>query len=44
MFQCMALGEAAGLAAAMCAESGGSPRGIDVQALRRKLAEGEAIV
>ena len=37
MFQCMALGEAAGTAAAMCAEAKARPRELDVPALRRQL-------
>ena len=36
MFQCMAMGEAAGLAAAMCAKSGTIPRALDVQELRKR--------
>jgi len=44
MFQCMAMGEAAGLAAAMCAKSGATPRAIDVQELRKRLRKQGAIV
>lgn len=44
MFQCMALGEAAGTAAAMCASDGSPPRTIDVPALRAKLSAASAIV
>lgn len=44
MFQCMALGEAAGLAAAMCASSGQRPRDVDVRALRQGLRAQGAIV
>jgi len=44
MFQCMAMGEAAGLAAALCAESGVTPRALDVQELRQRLVDQGAIV
>ncbi len=44
MFQCIALGEAAGTAAAMCAQHGTLPRGMDVQALRERLAGQGAMV
>ena len=44
MFQCMALGEAAGCAAAMCCEEGVGPREVDSSALRGKLREQGAIV
>lgn len=44
MFQCMAMGEAAGLAAAMCAKSGLTPRLLDVQELRKRLRDQGAIV
>ncbi len=36
--QCMVTGEAAGVAAAMCASDGGGPRTVDVAALRETLA------
>ena len=42
--QCMALGEAAGIAAAMCAKAGITPAQLDVHALRRTLTENGAIV
>lgn len=44
MFQCMALGEAAGVAAAVCAQDGGCPREVDVAALREMLTEAGAVV
>ena len=44
MFQCIALGEAAGAAAAMCAREGVQPRGVDVQALRGRLRAQGAMV
>ena len=44
MFQCIALGEAAGTAAAMCAASATHPRNLDVQALRERLCGQGAIV
>jgi hypothetical protein len=41
---CRALGEAAGVAAAMCLETGITPRNIDVDELRRRLnAQGAQI-
>ena len=42
--QCMALGEAAGTAAAMAAKGGTSAKSVDVQALRKKLTENGAII
>lgn len=42
--QCMALGEAAGTAAAMAAQSGTLPRDIDIELLREKLLQGGAIL
>lgn len=36
---CMAMGEAVGIAAAMCAESGVTPRELDVKALQKRMAE-----
>lgn len=44
MFQCMALGEAAGVAAAVCAAEGGTPRGVEVEGLRGRLAAQGAVV
>ena len=44
MFQCMALGEAAGAAAAMCVEAHTRPRDLDVQALRKRLQAQGAMV
>ena len=44
MFQCMALGEAAGTAAAMCCADGLTPREMDVQTLRGRLAAQGALV
>lgn len=41
---CMALGEAAGIAAAMCAKDNISPDEIDVKALRQKLLDAGAII
>ncbi|MFC1714202.1 FAD-dependent oxidoreductase [Candidatus Poribacteria bacterium] len=38
MFQCMALGEAAGTAAALCISQGVIPRKLDAQLLRKELA------
>ena len=42
--QCMALGEAAGVAAAMAVKENKTPKTIDVQALRARLLENGAIV
>jgi ribulose 1,5-bisphosphate synthetase/thiazole synthase len=42
MPECIAMGEAAGTAAAMAAKAGVSPRQVDVAALRQKLTEGGA--
>jgi hypothetical protein len=42
--QCMALGQAAGLAAAMCARSGESVSRLDGAAVRERLAADGAIV
>lgn len=42
--QCMAMGEAAGIAAAMAAKEELSPKTIDIQVLRRKLIEKGAII
>ena len=42
--QCMALGEAAGIAAAMCVKEGVTPRNIDVQKLRAVLVENGAVI
>ncbi|MBQ7334846.1 MAG: FAD-dependent oxidoreductase [Clostridia bacterium] len=42
--QCMALGEAAGVAAAMAVKENKTPKAVDVQALRAKLAENGAIL
>ncbi len=36
---CMAMGEAVGIAAAMCAERGCTPRMLDVEALQRRMTE-----
>jgi len=44
MATCMALGQAAGTAAALSADAGCQPRSIDVNALRNKLAENLAVV
>lgn len=44
MFQCMALGQAAGTAAALCSHTGESPRKIDVTKLRKILTEQGAIL
>ena len=44
MAPCMAIGEAAGTAAAMATKAGVQPRGVDVAALREKLAGGGALV
>ena len=41
---CMQMGEAAGVAAAMAAKKGISPDEIDVQAMRKILIDGGAIV
>lgn len=41
---CMEMGEAAGVAAAMAAKEGCSPDEIDIQILRKKLADGGAIL
>ncbi len=42
--QCMALGEAAGVAAAIAAKEGISPSEVDVQKLRRRLTKNGAII
>ena len=42
--QCMAMGEAAGVAAAISAKEGISPKKVDVKALRQKLTENGAII
>jgi len=42
--QCMALGEAAGVAAAMCAKAGITPADVDVKALRETLVKNGAII
>ena len=42
--QCMAMGEAVGVAAAMAAQSGMTPKQIDVQVLRRRLVEKGCII
>jgi hypothetical protein len=44
MAQCMAMGQAAGSAAAMAAVGGGAVRGVDVAALRERLADDGAIL
>ncbi len=44
MFQCMALGQAAGTAAAMCWKRGVAPIELDVQELRKVLSEQGALV
>jgi len=44
MFQCMALGEAAGTAAALCISQNVAPRDLDVGLLRGKLAARGAII
>ena len=44
MATCMALGEAAGCAAALCAANGESPLALDVQKLREKLRADNAIL
>jgi hypothetical protein len=44
MATCMALGQAAGAAASLCADRGCLPRGLDVDLLRKKLLEQDAIV
>jgi hypothetical protein len=44
MAQCMAMGQAAGAAAAMAAASGRDPRDIDVDALRERLIADGAIL
>lgn len=41
---CMAMGQAAGTAAAMAAKAGVSPRSIDAQALRTRLKENNAVL
>lgn len=41
---CMAMGQAAGTAAAMAAKAGVSPRSIDAQALRARLKENHAVL
>lgn len=41
---CMAMGQAAGTAAAMAAKAGVSPRSIDAQALRARLKENNAVL
>ena len=42
--QCMAMGEAAGVAAAMAVKENLTPKTIDVQKLRAKLVENGAII
>ena len=42
--QCMAMGEAAGLAAAMAAKEGITPKAVDIPALRQKLLNNGAII
>jgi hypothetical protein len=44
MFQCMALGEAAGMAAAMSLQQQVTPRELDARVLRRELSEAGALV
>jgi hypothetical protein len=44
MAQCMSMGEAAGVAAAMCVQYGKAPREIDVQELRQRLRSCGAIL
>lgn len=44
MFQCMALGEAAGMAAAMSLQQQVTPRELDARALRRELSDAGALV
>lgn len=44
MAQCMAEGQAAGVAAAMCAKSGEKARDVDVRALRQRLIEQGAVL
>ena len=44
MAQCMAMGQAAGTAAAMAAAGGGAVRDVDVAALRARLAADGAIL
>jgi hypothetical protein len=41
---CMAIGEAAGVAAAMAAQADVQPRDVDVDALRKTLTDGGALV
>lgn len=44
MYQCMALGQAAGTAAAICVEQGIAPRQVEVEELRERLSAQGAIV
>jgi hypothetical protein len=44
MAQCMSMGEAAGVAAAMCVHGGDSPRDIDIAELRHRLRSNGAIL
>jgi hypothetical protein len=44
MAQCMAMGEAAGTAAAMAVRKGTTPRALDIRELRGKLASQGAVV
>ena len=44
MFQCMALGEAAGTAAALCISQNTCPRRLDADFLRKRLASRGAII
>jgi hypothetical protein len=41
---CMAMGQAAGVAAALAAKTGTTPRSVPLQSIRRVLAEHRAIV
>ena len=44
MATCMAMGQAAGTAAAMAASSGTTPRNVDVNDLRRRLVDADAVL
>jgi len=44
MATCMAMGQSAGTAAALAAQAGTSPRGVDVAQLRRRLADAGALL
>jgi len=44
MGPCMAIGEAAGIAAAMAAGASAQPRQLDVEALRKRLTDVGALV